>query len=203
MHLFRFMKSAAVSAASCVLLLAFLTAAEAQTAHKHNKGHGNGHGKTIELTDPWTRATPPGAKVAGGYITIMNKGEMADRLIGGSATFADRVEIHEMSMAGDVMKMRPLEDGLEIAPGAMTALEPGGYHIMFIGLKEGLTEGEKHSVRLSFKQAGDIEVVFEVAAMGARSNAHEGHMKGEDHMHGHNQMNSEGQMDKKHHGHGG
>jgi copper(I)-binding protein len=71
---------------------------------------------SLEIEQPYARATPPNAPVSGGYMTIRNSGAETDRLISGEADFADRVEIHEMAMEGDVMKMRQLTDGLEI-PG--------------------------------------------------------------------------------------
>lgn len=182
-----------------------LASANAQETHNHGTSQSHsqseGHHQSIELSEPWTRATPPSAQVAGGYIMISNTGKMADRLIGGSAAFAERVEIHEMSMVNDVMKMRPLEAGLEIAPGDMATLQPGGYHLMFMGLKEGLKAGEMHQVTLTFEHAGDIEAMFSVAEMGAQSSGHQDHMSGDNHMQGHDHMKSD--KDNLHEGHGG
>lgn len=115
----------------------------------------------------WSRATPPTAKVAAGYLTIRNEGAAADRLIGGEADFAGRVEIHTMTMSDGVMRMRALEDGLEIPPGGEVTLRPGAEHVMFLALGAPLGEGESRDVALTFERAGVVRVVFAVEAAGA------------------------------------
>lgn len=130
------------------------------------------HGK-LEIEHPWSRATPAGAAVAGGYLVIRNHGSEPDRLVGGEAAFAGRIEIHEMAMQDGVMRMRALLDGLEIPAGGEVELQPGGYHVMFMQLREPLAEGELRGVTLVFEQAGPVEVPFRVEAMGAaRSHRH-------------------------------
>jgi copper(I)-binding protein len=89
----------------------------------------------LVITQAWTRATPKGAKIGGGYLTIENKGTAPDRLVGGSADIASSVQVHEMSMDDGVMKMRPLDKGLAIEPGKVVKLAPGGYHPMMMDLK--------------------------------------------------------------------
>jgi len=116
----------------------------------------------LVIENPRARATPPGAPVSGGYMMIRNNGAEADRLIGGSAPFAGKVEIHEMAMEGDVMKMRQLENGLEIPAGGMVTLKPGGFHVMFMQMKEQLQEGTTQKVTLQFEKAGEIEVDVDV-----------------------------------------
>ena len=74
-----------------------------------------GEGRSLTLAQPWSRATPGGAKVGGGYLSITNTGAASDRLIGGSFPLASKVEVHEMRMEGDVMRMKPVEGGLEIS----------------------------------------------------------------------------------------
>src|SRR5262252_10268035 len=86
---------------------------------------------SIVIEQPWIRATPGGAKVAGGYMTITNTGSEPDRLIGGVLPQAGRFEMHEMKMNGNVMQMREVREGLEIKPGQKVELNPGGYHVMF------------------------------------------------------------------------
>jgi len=88
---------------------------------------------TLKLTTPWARATPKGATVGGGYLTITNTGNAADRLVGGASGISSRFEIHEMSMEKGVMKMREVTSGVEIKPGQTVRFEPSGYHIMFVG----------------------------------------------------------------------
>lgn len=123
----------------------------------------------LTLGHPWTRATPARAPVAGGYTKITNAGPEADRLIGGTADFAGRVEIHEMTMSNGVMTMRKLANGLEIKPGATLDLKPGSFHIMFLDLKGPLKEGEMAKGTLTFEKAGSVAVQFKVESMGAQS----------------------------------
>lgn len=116
----------------------------------------------LEIENPYARATPPNAPVSGGYMTIRNTGGEADRLVSGHAAFAERIEIHEMTMQGDVMKMRQIEGGLEIPAGGEVVLKPGGYHVMFIGLDGQLKQGDIQKVTLIFEKAGSIELDFNV-----------------------------------------
>lgn len=125
----------------------------------------------LTLTEAFTRATRPGAPVAGGFVTIRNTGG-DDRLTGGSAAFASDVQVHEMAMDGDVMKMRQLPDGLPIPAGQEVTLKPGSYHLMFIGLKAPLVEGEKVEVTLTFERAGAVTVPLMVLAPGAKGMEH-------------------------------
>jgi copper(I)-binding protein len=122
---------------------------------------------SVEIVQPWARATPKGATIGAGYMKIINTGTEADRLVGGSVSFARRFEVHSMTMEQGVMKMREVKDGLEIKPGETVELKPGGYHVMFVDLKEPLKQGEDVSVTLKFAKAGTIEVKYPVAAIGA------------------------------------
>lgn len=122
----------------------------------------------LKIGHPWTRATPDGAKVAGGYLTLQNGSSAPDRLLGGSSDIAGRIEIHEMAVKDGVMTMRPLDKGLEVKPGASVELKPGGYHVMFMDLKRQLKEGETVKVTLSFEKAGMLPVEFAVQSVGAR-----------------------------------
>lgn len=124
---------------------------------------------SLKIGQPWSRATPAGAKVAAGYLTIVNTGREADRLTGGTFAEAGRAEVHEMSTENGVMKMRPVPGGgLEIKPGQTVALKPGGYHMMFMDLKSPLKQGERVSGTLVFEKAGPVPVEFEVGALAAR-----------------------------------
>jgi copper(I)-binding protein len=116
---------------------------------------------------PWTRATPPGARVAGGYLRVTNTGTTSDRLTGGSFDGAERVEIHEMATVDGVMRMRPLANGVEIKPGETVELRPGGLHVMFMGLSTQLRPGAPLRARLVFERAGAVDLAFEVQPMGA------------------------------------
>ncbi len=130
----------------------------------------------LVIDHPYARATPPNAPVSGGYMTIRNSGTQADRLVSATASFADKVEFHEMAMDGDVMKMRPLADGLEIPAGGEVILKPGGYHVMFMQLGQQLEAGEKVKATLTFQNAGAIEVEFDVEEMKpGGAGGHDGH----------------------------
>ena len=122
---------------------------------------------SLKISAPWARATPKGASVGGGYMTITNTGTAPDRLIGGSTGVSSKFELHEMSMDKGVMKMRPLGNGLEIKPGQTVELKPGGYHVMFVGMKEQLKPGEHFKATLEFAKAGKVDVDFTVEGLGA------------------------------------
>jgi copper(I)-binding protein len=131
----------------------------------------------IEITHPWSRATPKGASVGGGYLTVTNTGTTPDRLIGGSLEGAARVEIHEMSMDGGVMKMREVKGGLEIKPGATVSLQPGALHLMFVGLTSALEKGKPVKGTLVFEHAGTLPVTYDVEAIGAKPSSEPMKMK--------------------------
>ena len=122
----------------------------------------------LVISQAWVRATPGGAKVGGGYLTIDNKGSAPDRLIGGSADVAGKVEVHEMAMNNGVMTMRPLEQGLTIEPGKTVKLAPGGYHLMLLDLKSPLKKGGKVPITLEFEKAGKVNISFDVEGVGAQ-----------------------------------
>jgi copper(I)-binding protein len=122
----------------------------------------------LVISQAWSRATPGGAKIGGGYLTIENKGATPDRLIGGSADIAAKVQVHEMTMADGVMKMRPVEGGLTIAPGKTVKLAPSGYHLMIMDLKSPLKQGDKVPVTLEFEKAGKVAVTLDVESIGAQ-----------------------------------
>jgi uncharacterized protein YcnI len=143
--------------------LIILAQAASQEAAKTFKAGG------IVVEAPWSRATPGGAQVAGGYMKITNNGKEADRLTGGSVPNASRFEIHEMKTEGGVMTMRPLAKGLEIKPDETIEFKPGGYHVMFTGLKQGLKEGQAVKGTLVFEKAGTLEVEYRVGPIGGGS----------------------------------
>ena len=122
---------------------------------------------SLDISDPWSRATPKGASVAAGYMTIKNTGSTPDRLISGSSDVGSRFEIHEMKMENGVAKMRPIKEGLEIKPGDTVELKPGSFHVMFVGLKKPLAAGDHINATLVFEKAGTVSVEYEVRAMGA------------------------------------
>ncbi len=123
---------------------------------------------TIVVEKPFSRATPGGAQVGAGYMTITNKGTAADRLVSASSPAAGKVQIHEMSMQDNVMKMRELTEGLPIEAGKTVSLAPGGFHLMMMELKAPLKAGDKVPVTLTFEKAGKVEVTLDVQAMGGQ-----------------------------------
>jgi uncharacterized protein YcnI/copper(I)-binding protein len=129
----------------------------------------------LTIEQPWSRATPGGAKVGGGYLRVTNTGTAPDRLTGGSFSLASKVEVHEMRLEGDVMRMKPVEGGLEIKPGATVELKPGGFHLMFMDLKEPLKEGQTVKGTLIFEKAGPVQVEYTVRGMGGAPAAEHKH----------------------------
>ena len=121
----------------------------------------------LVITKPWSRATPSGAKVAGGYLTIENTGSVSDRLVQGSGDIAGTVEVHEMAMNNGVMTMRPLDNGLTIEPGKTVTLAPGGTHLMLMNIKSPLRQGDKVPLTLEFEKAGRVTVSLDVQGVGA------------------------------------
>lgn len=132
----------------------------------------------LVITQAWSRATPGGAKIGGGYLTIENKGSAPDRLIDGSSDIAGKIEVHEMSMNGGVMTMRPLDNGLTIEPGKTVKLAPGGLHLMLFDLKGPLKQGDKVPITLEFEKAGKVALTLDVGSIGAQGPAGADHPDG-------------------------
>ena len=130
----------------------------------------------LEIGHPWSRATPAGAKVAVGYLTVKNNGSQPDRLVSIQSDVSEKAEIHEMAVdAKGVMTMRQVTGGVEIPAGGEVALKPGSYHIMFMGLKGPVKEGEKFSGTLTFEKAGTVTVEFQADKIGGQSQDHSSH----------------------------
>ena len=121
---------------------------------------------SIHITKPWARATPKGAASGAAYMTITNNGKTPDRVTCVSSEASAECQIHTMIMDNGVMKMRPVEGGLEIKPGETVALKPSGVHMMLIDLKHPLEQGKTAAAILKFEHAGTIDVEYPIAAMG-------------------------------------
>lgn len=121
----------------------------------------------LEIMTPWARATAPTAPAGGGFVVIKNTGPTADRLVSARSAIAETVQVHEMKMDGNVMRMRELESGLEIPAGATVSLAPGGFHLMLMGLKQPLRQGSTVPVTLVFEKAGSIDIELAVEGLGA------------------------------------
>ena len=125
----------------------------------------------IKIENAYTRATAPGQQVAGGFMKIENKGGSGDQLVSASSPAAGEVQLHEMAMDGNVMKMRQVKDIAVPANGAVE-LKPGGYHLMFLNLKGPFNAGQTVPVKLKFAKAGEVEVKLPVNAVGAMHDKH-------------------------------
>ena len=123
----------------------------------------------ITVEQPWSRATPGGAKVGAGYLAITNGSATPDRLLSATTEVAGHTEIHEMSMNNGMMQMRPLPDGVEVPANGSVALEPGATHLMLLDLKHPLKEGDRFSGTLTFEKAGPLDVTFEIRGIGAKA----------------------------------
>lgn len=153
---------AATLSGALFLGLSALVPAAADPVTHDSVTHGPVTLGDLTLSDAYIRAMPPHAPVAGGYLSIVNAGSMPDRLISASSPRAGEVQIHEMTMQGNVMKMRNLPDGLPVPAGAAVSLTPGGYHLMFLKVPEPIATGQVVEVTLIFKRAGSVTLPFAV-----------------------------------------
>jgi copper(I)-binding protein len=133
---------------------------------------------SLSLTDLWTRATPPKAPTAAGYLTITNTGKEADRLISAISPAAEKGELHIMQVKDGVMTMHPVDGGIAIPAGGSVTLAPGGFHLMFTTMKDTLKEGDKLPVTLTFAKAGGVETFLHVLAVGAKGPGNDAHDMG-------------------------
>lgn len=136
----------------------------------------------VQINDGWARATVEGMKMSGAFMKIQNDEAKQDFLIGGSSPVADRVEVHTHVNDNGVMRMREVKGGVPLAANGVTELKPGSYHVMFMGLKKQLKEGEKIPVTLKFKNAKAQTVQLEVRTAPAPAMNHS-HNHGDAHQH--------------------
>lgn len=141
--------------------LAGFLAASASVASAHDYKLGD-----LTIDHPWSRATPKAAPVGAGYLTIVNAGKTADRLVSVASDISTKVEIHEMAVVDGVMRMRGLDGGIAVPAGGKVEFKPGGYHIMFIGLKQPIAKDSTFKGTLTFEKAGSVTVDFQTEAMG-------------------------------------
>jgi copper(I)-binding protein len=161
-----------------IFLLAALFAATAAHAHDYTVGK-------ITIGHPWARPTAEGSKAGAAYLTLQNAGNDADTLVSAQSPFAEKTQLHETTNDGGVMKMRAVEGGVSVAPGATVAFKPGGYHIMLMGLKQKLDDGQRIPLMLTFAKAGSVQVEVLVDKTGGAEQgagmAHDQNMSGMDH----------------------
>jgi copper(I)-binding protein len=148
------------------LLLACAFGSDATSAHDYAL-------KALKIDHPFARATPPGAKSGGVFVTIENIGSQPDRLLSVSSPVAGVAELHQMSVDAGIMRMRGVA-ALEVRPGERLQLKPGGYHVMLSELRQPLKVGDKFPLTLKFQNAGAVEVSVWVEAMGAGAGAAHG-----------------------------
>jgi copper(I)-binding protein len=152
----------ALLAGAVALYAAFYTALASPAAAAEGYDVGS-----IHISQPWSRATPKGAASGAGYMTLTNNGTTPDRVSCVSDDVSAQCQIHSVTMEGGVMKMRPVEGGLEIKPGESVMLKPGGNHMMFLSLKHPLEQGGTVKATLKFEHAGTIDVEYPVLAIAA------------------------------------
>jgi copper(I)-binding protein len=144
----RTIRTAAIAALSLAITHPLL-------AHDYKLGN-------LHIDHPWARPTPGSAKNGAAYFVIRNNGQKPDVLIAAGANVSERIELHEHINDNGVMKMREVAGGIRVGAGETVKLEPGGYHVMFLGLKQPLKEGEQFPLSLTFKEAGTVEVMVKV-----------------------------------------
>ena len=120
----------------------------------------------LEITAYRAKAMLPGQPAGAGFLTIVNNGSGADRLLAATSSSAGMVEIHTMEVVNDVMTMRPVDGGLEIPAGATVELKPGELHLMFMHVTEPFKEGGTVPVALEFEKAGKVDIAFPVVGLG-------------------------------------
>lgn len=150
-------------AVTSVLLLPFLTIGLSRSPNAADFTVGR-----IVISKVWSPATPRGARVGAGYLTIRNLGPKSERLVSGQSEIADRVEMHTMTMSNGIMRMRPLKNGVEIGPGETIVFKPGGHHFMFVGLMRPIVKGKGFKASLVFKNAGKVDLFFSAEGIGSR-----------------------------------
>jgi copper(I)-binding protein len=119
----------------------------------------------IVVEHPWARATPGGAKTGATYLTLINNADSADQLLGATTPVADKVQFHSTSEENGVSHMREMH-AIDLSPRARVTFDPGGMHIMLVGLKQALKEGQTFPLTLTFAKAGKVDVTIPVAKIG-------------------------------------
>lgn len=125
----------------------------------------------LTVSNPWARASAGRMKNGAAYLVLTNKGQKTDRLVEATTPVARKASLHESVMEGGVMKMRPVKP-IVVGPGATVMLKPGGLHLMLMGLKAPLKEGEMFPLTLTFEKAGHVEVKVMVRKPGAMGSGH-------------------------------
>lgn len=141
---------------------------------------GHIHHGSLMISDAVMRAVLPGGKVTAAYMTITNTSTQDEALVSVSYNGAKKSEIHTMEVVNDVMKMRPIDGVLTIPAGGSVMLQPGGLHLMFMGLTDKPKAGDEATISLDFENAGPLTMTIPVQKIMG------GHKKSSDHNHDHN-----------------
>ncbi len=142
----------------------------------------------VHVMSAWSPALPPVSENGAVYLTLKNYGDAPDQLVGASSPVAAQVEIHGHTMEGGLMTMRRV-NSLPLNPGEYVKLEPGGIHLMLIGLKRPVKEGDQIALTLQFEKASTLEVTVTVEPLGTTEPRMAGHKHSgthhQDQAHGH------------------
>jgi copper(I)-binding protein len=130
----------------------------------------------IIIEQPWARATPKGAKTGAVYMTLVNNGTSSDRLLGATTPLADKVQFHQETEDNGVSRMREVHN-VALEPGAKVIFKPGEIHMMIVGLKQPLKEGQSFPLALQFEKAGNVDVTVAIEKVGAMQHENTGTMK--------------------------
>ncbi len=160
-----------------VLLTIVMAGAAWLGIHQSANAHGYKVGE-LSIEHPHANATPAGSKNGAAYFkAINNSGTLPDRLVSVKSSVAASIEMHTMRMDGNIMRMREV-NSIELPASGDTLFGPGtenGYHIMLMGLKAPLKEGDSFKLNLKFEKAGEVDVVVEVEKAKGTSDAHKHH----------------------------
>ncbi len=147
----------------------------------------------IQIGSPFARASTPAARAGAVFMTLTNTGATADRLIAADGDVAARIELHEHVMNDGMMMMQEIDGGIAVPAGETTTLQPGGLHVMLMGLSGQLVEGESFQLTLEFQEAGkvDITVPIQSRTAGAGGGMGHGHQSHDHQGHNHGQAPSQ------------
>jgi copper(I)-binding protein len=145
-----------------------LTAVTSAWAHDYSVGQ-------IRVDHPWVRATAPGQANGAGYMQIQNAAGTADRLLSVTSDVAARIELHTIETENGVARMRHVPDGIEVPAKGEVKLAPGGYHVMFLSLKQPFVQDTEIPATLKFEKAGEVAVKFHVMPIGHLHNGEHNH----------------------------
>ena len=143
--------------------IAFATALTAAAFISAGSGHaadvtiGN-----LTISGPWSRQSPMAGNVAAGFMTITNAGSEDDRLVKATASISGNVQLHDMKIEGDVMKMVEIPEGIVIPAGGTVELKPRSLHVMFLDMPAQPKEGDTFTGTLVFEKAGSVDIAYEV-----------------------------------------